>query len=118
MKSRPESAMKLPYGWPRCLRKWGRTLLAGHAGNATARKAVRELPARLRPRLADDVFPMNAVLNGRGDLAMDGALRPYIGASVVVLKITRAGLYQIRAADGKLLSVPKRNLTIAGELHA
>jgi len=50
------------------------------------------------------------ILNGDGDLAMDGHIRPYIQTTVEVVKITKSGLYQIRTHDGKLFSVPKRNL--------
>lgn len=50
-------------------------------------------------------------LNGSRDLAMDGDIRPYIGQLVDLVKITKAGLYQIRTSDGQLFSVPKYNLT-------
>ena len=50
------------------------------------------------------------MLNGAGDLAMESVFRPYIGQPVEIVKITKGGLYQIRTSDGKLLSVPKRNL--------
>lgn len=49
-------------------------------------------------------------LNGNGDLAFDGDLRPYIGHEVEFVKVTKSGLIQVRGADGKLVSVPKRNL--------
>ena len=49
-------------------------------------------------------------LNGRGDLAFDGEIKPYIRTEVTLVKITKSGLYQVRALDGTLLSVPKRNL--------
>lgn len=49
-------------------------------------------------------------LNGDGDLAMDGSLRPYIGTEVEILRVTKSGLYQIRTHDGKCFSVRKRNL--------
>lgn len=49
-------------------------------------------------------------LNGSGDLAFDAHMRPYIGTEVVVLKITKGGLYYVQTHDGRFLSVPKRNL--------
>ncbi len=52
-------------------------------------------------------------LNGNGDLAMDGDIGHYIGQVVEFVKVTKAGLYQVRASDGQLFSVPKRNLTEA-----
>lgn len=50
------------------------------------------------------------ILSGRGDLGMTRAIRKHLNGPVVVVKITKAGLYQVRAPDGSLWSVPKRNL--------
>jgi len=51
------------------------------------------------------------ILNGSGDLGIDGAIRPYIGQQVSFVKVCRSGLYQIQTEDGRYFSVPKRNLT-------
>lgn len=48
-------------------------------------------------------------LSGRGDLAIDGALRPYIEQRVEFVKILKGGLYQVRAQDGTLLAQPREN---------
>ncbi len=62
--------------------------------------------------MKDYVTPPTAVLNGNGDLAIEAVFRPYIGKQVEIVKVTKGGLYQIRTSDGKLLSVPKRNLDL------
>ena len=51
------------------------------------------------------------ILNGSGDLGIDGAIRPYIGQQVQFLKVCKSGLYQILTDDGHSFTVPKRNLT-------
>lgn len=56
--------------------------------------------------------PQNSVLNGAGDLAMDGDIRPWIGSIVQIVKKTKSGMYQIRTNGGDLYSVPKRNLDV------
>lgn len=50
------------------------------------------------------------VLNGSGDLGIDAEIRWYIDERVTLIKICKSGLYQIKTQDGKLFSVPKRNL--------
>lgn len=49
-------------------------------------------------------------LTGAGDLAMISDLRPYIRTVVQLVKRTKSGKYQVRAHDGTLITVPKRNL--------
>jgi hypothetical protein len=53
---------------------------------------------------------LSAKLNGLYDLGLEAQIRPYIGTVVEIVKQTKAGLYQIKTHDGKLFSVPKRNL--------
>lgn len=50
------------------------------------------------------------MLGGRGDLAFDGEIKPYIGQVVTVIKQCKNGLYQIETRDKKLFSVSIRNL--------
>jgi hypothetical protein len=52
------------------------------------------------------------MLNGNGDLSMLDEVKPYIGKPVEWVKVCKSGLIQIRAEDGTLLSVPKRNLDV------
>lgn len=51
-------------------------------------------------------------VNGLGDLYFDRESRPFIRQRVVVLKKTKAGLYQIALISDrkKTYSLPKRNL--------
>lgn len=50
------------------------------------------------------------ILNGSGDLGIDGQIRPFIGQYVQFQKVCKSGLHQIRTETGELFSVPKRNL--------
>ena len=50
------------------------------------------------------------ILSGRGDLGITRAIRKHLDGPVVIVKITKSGLYQVQAPDGSLWSVPKRNL--------
>lgn len=50
------------------------------------------------------------VVNGGGDLFMDGDVRPCIGKVVRVVGCTKGGLYRVRLPDGRTFSIPKRNL--------
>ena len=49
-------------------------------------------------------------LNGRGDLGIYSDVKDYIGQLVWFVKVTKAGMVQVRGYDGKLVSVPRRNL--------
>lgn len=49
-------------------------------------------------------------LSGRGDLAIYSDVKGYIGQLVYFVKVTKAGLVQVRGWDGKFVSVPRRNL--------
>lgn len=49
-------------------------------------------------------------LNGLSDLFMDGDICQYIGTEVTLLKFTKGGLAYVRAHDGEMFSVPRRNL--------
>ena len=50
------------------------------------------------------------ILHGNGDLGCNRELRKYIGTLVSVVQKNKSGTYQVRTDDGKLISVPKRNL--------
>lgn len=49
-------------------------------------------------------------VNDNGDLGVNCEARPLIGREVVIVKITKAGLYQVALDDGRAYSLPKRNL--------
>lgn len=51
-------------------------------------------------------------VNRSGDLFMEAEARPFIEQVVEVVKITKGGLYQIRLPDGRVYSLPKRNLDL------
>jgi hypothetical protein len=50
------------------------------------------------------------VLNGTRDLGFDGAIKPYLWQEVEFVRVCKSGLIQVKAVDGTLLSVPRRNL--------
>lgn len=60
-------------------------------------------------RLADVLPGQNVKVNHMGDLYMCAELRPVIGNEAVVVKVTKNGKVQVMK-DGKLYSVPARNL--------
>jgi len=50
------------------------------------------------------------LLKGHGDFGIYSETKPYIGALVEFVKITKAGRIQIRTLDGKLFTVDKKDL--------
>jgi len=51
-------------------------------------------------------------VNGRGGLACDGENKIFIGKECEFMKVTKAGLYQVRLVSNndKITSLPKRNI--------
>ena len=51
-------------------------------------------------------------LNGRGDLAFSGWLRPWINSDrwLRIVKLTRSGMAYLQRDDGQFESVPPRNV--------
>lgn len=59
----------------------------------------------------DELKPGDQVMvNGLGDLYMDYDARPFMNRVVEFVKVTKAGLYQVRLADGRTYSFAKRNI--------
>ncbi len=56
------------------------------------------------------------VINGRGDLAMDGEIKPYIYQECVVVQRNKNGLFLVRpkANPNVKLSIAKKNLDPIG----
>jgi len=55
-------------------------------------------------------------LNGKGDLAMLGWLRPWINTDrwLKIVKLTRGGMAYLVSDNGQYVSVPPRNVDIKG----
>ncbi|MFW9876259.1 MAG: hypothetical protein ACFFG0_24425 [Candidatus Thorarchaeota archaeon] len=53
------------------------------------------------------------IINGYGDLAMDGELKPFIRERIPVkiIKKVKSGLIQVELTPGKFRSVPQKNLS-------
>lgn len=65
-----------------------------------------------------DLTPGRYILNGSGDLGIEGRIRRYFGKEVDVIKKCKSGLYYIFTENDGYWSVPKHNLEVPEEYHA
>ena len=66
--------------------------------------------AQASGRSLDPIVGQYAIVNGIGDLAMDGDKRAFIGETVFVERKTKSGMYVVMKHDGVKCVLPKRNL--------